>query len=187
METKNERTIKFFEATRVCRDFAEIMLRQADKDIFGVLDVFDKQIKMLERMLVFLGTDAPEDIRNCINWELNKLQRAQRLTRKLDKRLLINIFCKARKYIFKMDGGDATNYIRELTENTHLDLSTDIWEPNPQYPLDTKNCPVIKTINGGEYRCHSNYPTRDSEEYSVLNNIVELLNNSCEKNETPTI
>jgi hypothetical protein len=187
METKKEGTIKFFEATRVCRDFAEIMLRQADKDIFAVLDVFDKQIKMLERMLEFLGADAPEDIRNSIYWELDKIQRARKWIRRLDKGVLRDIFSKARKYIFKVDGGDATNYIRELTENTHLDLSTDVWEPNPNYPLDTKNCPVIKTINGGEYRCHSNYPTRDSEEYNVLNNIVELLNNSCEKNETPTI
>jgi hypothetical protein len=183
METGREQTVKFFVAVNVCRDFADIMLRQLDKDIFNVLDIFEKQVKTLEQMLEFLGADAPEELRNGILWELDKLKRARKWAHRLDKGSFRDIFRDARKYIFQVTGGDATQYIKELTENKSL--TDEAWEPNPEYPLDIKNCPLIKTINQGQYQCHSNYPTRDSEEHAVLNNIVNLLNKACGKNITP--
>jgi len=181
METKKENeSAKFLEAVKICSDFAEKLIYLGEANIPGILELLKLNIKTFEETLGFLGADAPPDIAEGIRDELQKSKNAYKAVRSLDKKARNELFHKLREHIFRVEGGDATQLIKELTEYKHLCVPADNWEPNPAYPLDTANCPVIRTINGGEYRCRSNYPTRDSEKYAILHGIAAKVNKLCE-------
>jgi len=183
METKNENgSVKFYEAIRICSDFAEKLIYLGEANIPSTLELLRLNIKTFEETLAFLGTDAPSDITEGIREELQKSRSAYKAVRSLDKKARNELFHKLQKHIFRVEGGDATQLIKELTEYKPLCIPADNWEPNPAYPLDTANCPVISTINGGEYRCRSNYPTRDSEKYAILYGIAAKINKLCDDN-----
>jgi len=177
--TRNtDKRVLVFKAAHAFKQFA-IDAGQRAKDMPKIIEKLKRQIESLKQFRDALGPNVPDDIAETIKTELQKLGRAHMdLCCTINDIAFTKLFYKARKYMFQSDSGDARHLINEMTACSRLcdGDDDDVWEPYPDYPLDTTNCPVIKTADGGEYKCHSSFPTLDSESYAMLSDIADKCN-----------
>jgi len=174
-----DKAAKVLMVAKEFKRFAKELIYQRDKDMPKIIERLKQQVEVLKQFRDALGQNVPDDISKAIETELYKLERAHiSLCSTGNESAFTKLFHKARKYMFQVEGGDARHFIDEITTHESLCDSDDddFWEPNPDYPLDITNCPVIKTADGGEYKCHSSHPTRDSESYAMLNSIADECN-----------
>jgi len=166
---------KFFSALKTCQNYAKSLQRlsNAINEINSRLGNMDEAAKAL--ILLFEGK-IPAEILEKINGNQREIRCIARKINTINSFAIPKMaqtFSEVRNATFSTENGDTLpKFIKDMTEPSTI-FGDDSQATCEKTPKD--NPVVLKSINGGVYKCKSRNPTKASEEEAVLGNIVTIL------------
>jgi prefoldin subunit 5 len=167
---------KFFSALKACENYAKSLQRLSDaiNEINSRLGSMDETAKAL--VLLFDG-NIPSEILEKINSNQMEIQGiAEKISAINESAIpkMAQTFAEVRNATFSTENGEPLpKFIKDMTEPLTIfgdDSQETACEKTPK-----GNPVILRSINGGIYKCKSVNPTKASELDATLGNIVGLL------------